>query len=313
MEQTIRRYRSDWDLAQCGQLEYGVYRSRWYRGLRAGMEWLRLSLAVSGPVLVRIYATDEEPDRSIDGLEPVLERSAPDLLLYGVRGLALCFTVEPGDALQSYELTFPGLSIDSRLPAVMQGDGTLRKLLGVYQSLYMDLNRKQAAFPDRLAPLASDPLPELPRWLGASSWMGLGLPEQRLLAAAAELNRLRGTPRALHTLAALVAGRDCEIIEEFQWDKEVQSVQEREDCARLYGQGQSGVTLLFPASVSYERLSRLKTVLDDFIPLGVPYCVVRMESGATLDVHSYLDSGAEITDPPPAELDGPEDRDMVLE
>ena len=313
MEQTIRRYRSDWDLAQCGQREYGVYRSRWYRGLRAGMEWLRLSLTVSEPVLVRIYATDEEPGCSIDGLEPVLERTASDLLLYGVRGLALCFTVEPGDALQSYELTFPGLSIDGFLPAVMQGDDALRKLLGVYQSLYMDLNRRHAAFPDRLAPLAPDPLPELPRWLGASAWMGLGLPEQRLLAAAAELNRLRGTPGALHTLAALVTGQDCELIEGFQWDKKIRSVQEREDCARLYGQGGAGVTLLFPADVPYERLSRLEAVLDDFIPLGVPYAVVRMEAGAALDGHSYLDGGAELADPPPAELDGLEDGDIVLE
>lgn len=313
MEQTIRRYRSDWDLAQCGQREYGAYRSRWYRGLHTGMEWLRLSLTVSGPVLVKVYATDEEPDCSTDALEPVLERTAADLLLYGVRGLALCFTVEPGDALQSYELTFPGLSIDSFLPAVMQGDDTLRKLLGVYQSLYMDLNRTLSAFPSRLAPLGSDPLPELPRWLGAASWMGLGLPEQRLLAAAAELNRLRGTPRALHTLAALVTGQDCEIIEGFQWDGEIQSVQEREDCARLYGRGRSGVTLLFPAGVPDVRLSRLKAVLSDFIPLGVPYSVVRVEGSATLDVHSYLDGGAELADPPPAELDGPEDGDIVLE
>lgn len=313
MEQTIRRYRSDWDLTRCGRREYGAYRSRWYRGLRPGMEWLRLSLAVSGPVLVKVYATDEEPGCSTDGLEPALERTASDLLLYGVRGLSLCFTVEPGDALQSYELTFPGLSIDSFLPAVMQGDDTLRRLLGVYQSLYMDLNRTLAAFPDRLAPLGSDPLPELPRWLGASSWMGLGLPEQRLLAAAAELNRLRGTPRALHMLAALVAGQDCEIIEEFQRDGTVQSVQEREDCARLYGQGRSGVTLLFPAGVPDVSLSRFKAVLSDFIPLGVPYSVVRMEDSAALDVHSYLDGGAELADPPPAELDGPWDGELILE
>ena len=264
MEQTIRRYRSDWDLAQCGQREYGVYRSRWYRGLHTGMEWLRLSLTVSGPVLVRIYAADEEPGCSIDGLEPVLERTASDLLLSGVRGLALCFTVEPGDALQSYELTFPGLSIDSFLPAVMQGDDALRKLLGVYQSLYMDLNRRHAAFPDRLAPLAPDPLPELPRWLGASAWMGLGLPERRLLAAAAELNRLRGTPGALHTLAALVTGQDCELIEGFQWDKKIRSVQEREDCARLYGQGGAGVTLLFPMCLMSvcRDLNRCWTILS---------------------------------------------------
>lgn len=38
MEQTIRRYRSDWDLTQCDQFENGIYRSRWYLGLRSCME-----------------------------------------------------------------------------------------------------------------------------------------------------------------------------------------------------------------------------------------------------------------------------------
>ena len=142
MEQTIRRYRSDRDLAQCGQLENGIYRSRWYPGLRPGMEWLRLTLAVSGQVLVRVYVADDPAPGSVYGMEPALERAAPDLLLYGVKGLSFSFTVEPGDALQSYELTFPGLSIDSALPSVMQGDDTLRKLLGIYQSLYMDVNRE---------------------------------------------------------------------------------------------------------------------------------------------------------------------------
>jgi len=311
MEQTIRRYRSDRELSRCGQTECGLYRSRWYRGLRPGMEWLRLSLTVSGPVLVKVYAADEEPPGPIAGAEPTLERAAADLLLYGVKGLFLCFTIEPGDALESYELTFPGLSIDSLLPSVMQGDDTLRKLLGVYQSLYMDLNRELAAFPERLDSLGVDALPELPRWLGASAWMGLGLPEKELLAAAVRLNRLRGTREGLRLLSELVTGQACGIAEPFQWDGSVQSAQEREDCARLYGR--SGVTLLFPAGTPAEKLSKLNAVLDDFIPLGVPYAAVRLEEGAALDGHSYLDGGARIMDPPPAILDGPDGGEVILE
>ena len=160
MEQTIRRYRSDWDLAQCGQFENGIYRSRWYPGLRPGMEWLRLSLAVSGPVYVRVYAADDPSPGSVYEMEPALGRAASDLLLYGVKGLSLCFTVEPGEALICYELTFPGLSVDSFLPSVMQEDDTLRKLLGIYQSLYMDVNRELFRFPERLSPQSPDPLPE---------------------------------------------------------------------------------------------------------------------------------------------------------
>ena len=65
MEQTIRRYRSDWDLTQCGQFENGIYRSRWYPGLRPGMEWLRLSLAASEPIYVRVYAADGPAPASV--------------------------------------------------------------------------------------------------------------------------------------------------------------------------------------------------------------------------------------------------------
>lgn len=61
------------------------------------------------------------------------------------------------------------------------------------------------------------------------------------------------------------------------------------------------------------KLSALKAILDDFIPLGVPYTAVRLEAGTTMDGHSYLDGGAEIADPPPAGLDGPEDGEWVLE
>lgn len=313
MEQTLRRYRSDWDLTQCGQFENGIYLSRWYPGLRAGMEWLRLSLEVSGQVFVRVYAADGPSPGPICGMEPALARTAADLLLYGVRGLSLCFTVEPGDALKSYELAFPGLSIDSMLPAVMQGDHTLRKLLGVFQSLYMDVNRELSAFPARLSPESPNPLPDLHRWLGASSWMGPGLPERELLAAAIELNRLRGTKKGLRLLSRLVTGQTCEIVEQFQWENQICPARERDSCKRLYGGEQPGVTLLFPAGTPAEKLSALKGVLEDFIPLGLPYTAVRLEDTATLDGHSYLDCGAETADPPPARLDGPWDSQWILE
>lgn len=311
MTQRIRRCRSDRSLSQCGQFEYGLYRSRWYRGLSPGMEWLRLSLSVSGPVLVKVYTADKLPSRGINELAPALERPAADLLLYGVTGQYLCFTAEPGSCLQSYELTFPGLSIDRLLPTVMQGDATLRKLLGVYQSLYMDLNRELAAFPDRLDPLR--PLQELPRWLGASSWPGTGRPEGALLAAAAELNCRRGTKQCLLRLAELITGQKCRMVEKFQWDRPDCSLPEQKDCARLYGGDASSVTLLFPSGTDPGKLSQLKAMIEDFIPLGVSCSLVRLEAGAVLDGHSYLDSGAQMLDPPAAQLDGPGQAELILE
>ncbi len=177
----------------------------------------------------------------------------------------------------------------------------------------MDVNRELSAFPERLSPESPNPLPDLHRWLGASSWMEPGLPERELLAAAIELNRLRGTKKGLRLLSRLVTGQTCEIVEQFQWENQIRPARERDSCKRLYGGGQPGVTLLFPAGTPAEKLSALKGVLEDFIPLGLPYTAVRLEDTATLDGHSYLDSGAETADPPPARLDGPWDSQWILE
>lgn len=98
--------------------------------------------------------------------------------------------------------------------------------------------------------------------------MGLGLPEREMLTAAAELNRLRGTKTGLQLRIRLVTGQPCEVVERFRWEDGIRSDGERGDCKRLYGGGQSGVTLLFPAATSSEELSALKSVLDDFIPLA---------------------------------------------
>lgn len=308
----LRRYRSHTDLAQCGRFEGGGYRSRWYRGLAPGMEWLRLSLDGARGACVRVYACDEPPRQWEERMPPSLERTAADLLLYGVRGLYLCFTVEPAQGLRGYELAFPGLSIDSLLPAAMQGDGTLRKLLGVYQSLYMDLNRELDAFPRRMDPRGADPLPQLPLWLGADGWVPEGAYNGGLLAAAPLLNRLRGTRRGLRLLVELLTGQGCRIVERFQWSVRTHPAGELDACARLYGRGGCQVTVLLPAGTPRADVERLEAVLDDFIPLGVPWRVARLEEGAVLDGHSYLDGGACITQPLSPRMDGPEG-ELVLE
>lgn len=313
MAQRIRRYRSDRDLSHCGTFEGGTYRSRWYRGLNEGMEWLRLSLEGAENPLVRVYAGDTAAAQPVDGLAPALERAAADILLYGVRGKYLCFTVEPAQGLRGYELTFPGLSIDSLLPAVMQGDATLRKLLGVYQSLYMDVSRELSGFPARLDPLGPDPLPELCHWLGAGPWMVGDLPRGELAASAVELNRLRGTKKGVRLLAKVTTGFECQVVEHFRLFSQARSAKELDGCAQLYGPSRSGVTLLFPPEAPPEKIARFQSVLDDFIPFGIQCSVVRLEEAALLDGHAYLDENARTADPPPAELDGPDGGELVLE
>lgn len=316
MAERFRRYRSDRDLRRCGVYDSaGGYRSQWYQGSGAGMEWLRLSLEGVQSPQVRVYAVDEPPEVWDGSLEPVLEAHAGDLLLYGVRGRFLCFTAAPAQGLAGYALSFPGRSIDAGLPDVMQGDDTLRRFLGVYQSAYMDLNQSCARFPGRLDPRAEDALPELKYWLGAARWMRdmPQLPE--LLAAAPMLNRLRGTRRGLDLLLEVVTGGRGELVEHFQWRERAagMSAKEREDCARLYGADRAGAALLLPEDTPPAALRFLTEVLEDFIPLGVACSVLPLQAGAPMDGHSYLDSNAELSEPPPPALDETDLDDLTLE
>lgn len=59
-------------------------------------------------------------------------------------------------------------------------------------------------------------------------------------------------------------------------------------------------------------MDRLESILDDFVPLGLPWNAVRLEEGAVLDGHCYLDGGACITQPLSPRMDGPEG-ELVLE
>ncbi len=308
MAQRLRRYRSDRELSRCGTFDGETFYSRWHQGLGGGMEWQRLSLAGAEGAVVRVWTSDCPGD---DPAEPVLIQSGTDLLLYGVRGRYLRFSVSPGEGLRGYELAFPGLSLDAVLPAAMRGEDGLRRFLGVFQSLCMDLTREYARFPRRLDPLGPEPLGSLCCWQGAD-WAA-GAPEgarEKLVAAASRLNRLRGTRRGLELLLELTAGGRGTVVEGFQWENLPLSAGERAECARLYG---TGVTLLLPKGLAKETVRFLEDVLPEFIPAGVSCAVRALEDGAAMDGLYFLDGNACLTEPPPPVLDESDLDDLILE
>ena len=314
MDPRLRRYRSDHDISRCGVYDgAGGFRSQWHQGLGRGMEWHRLSLEGSSAPQVRIYAADQLPDHWDGTASPVLERRAEDLSLYGVRGRFLCFTVFPAEGLTGYSLTFPGRSIAAGLPQVLRDDAVLRQFLAVYQSAYMDVNRAAARFPGRLDPRGPEALPELKLWLGAARWMRGAPWEAELLAEAPRLNRMRGTRRGLARLLEIVTGGAGRLVENAQWKRLPLSAAEREDCARLYGGGPAGVTLLLPADAAPAAARFLEDVLEDFIPLGVSWSILPLRGDAAMDGHCYLDVNAELRDPPPAVMDGSALDELILE
>ena len=301
MEEPLRHYRSSHDLNQCGVYEGQRFRSRWFLGLERGMEWLRLVL--EGPAAwVRVYACDTPPGEfgAVESA-PALERRAGDLLLYGVRGRYLAFTVEPADGLRGFTLSFPGRSIAQGLPFVLQGDEALRRLLAVYQSGYQDLNRRMRDFPQRLDPTHPEALPQLPRWIGARRWTRDAAAAKKLLPHAPLLARMRGTRRCLLLLSELVTGCTCRVVEAWQAGQDSRK-----------GTFGEGVTVLVPARASREDVQHLRALLPDFIPLGVPYTLIHLEDGAPMDGHSYLEENTVLSEQGASLLDGPDGGEVVL-
>lgn len=315
MEAGLRQVRSAADLTGCGRYEAGCYRSRWFQGLEPQMEWLRLKMEGEAPMRVRIYVSEERPEpfSGPEDREPVLERQSDDLLLYGVRGRYLCFTVEPGAALKSFRLEFPGHSIDEGLPTVLQQNDMLRTLLGVYQSRYMDLNRETAAFAGRMHPDSEQALPQLARWLGAGRWTQNPELARKILPQAHRLAQLRGTGKGLRLLSELVTGCPCRIVENWKLEQNARSVQEKRENRRLFGSDGEGVTILIPPQVPRDRMLEFQALLGDFMPLGVRYHVVYLSDDMPMDGHSYLDQNASLRGKIRCEMDGREPEEWILE
>lgn len=291
----LRCYRANRDLTRCGIVtKEGVFRSRWYRGLESGMEWLRLTFQADRDLRVRVYAADAPAGDVAPADEtPALQRMSRDLCLYGVRGQYLSFTAEPAGALESYALYFPGRSIAEGLPAILQTDPLLRRLLAVCQSGYLDLNQQIRRFPRRMNPQDPDALPGLAHWIGASRWAVDQAALEQILPEAVRLGQMRGTRQGLIQLARLVTGCDLRVLEQ---------------------PGKSpAVILLVPAQVKKADLNRLQNLLPDFIPMGLTYQLIRLEEGGLLDGYTYLDENVVLAgEPSAARLDGPGGNEVIL-
>lgn len=314
MDNRLRYYRSSCDLHQCGSMEQGRFRSRWYPGLSHGMQWLRLTLEGTARLHVRVYACDHPPEdfREVAD-QPVLERTATDLLLYEAKGQYLAFTVEPGEALRSFVLSFPGRSIAEGMPIILQGDDTLRALLAVCQSEYMDITTEIHAFPARLHPAHPDALQQLPRWIGAQKWMSDYSAAKKILPQAPLLARLRGTRRGLQLLATLVTDYPCRIMEAGSGAKTGRNVRKWDDCRYASARSDTAISILVPSCAARKDVQCLRMLLPDFIPVGVTYTLIHLEDSAPMDGHSYLDENASLTDPPACELDGARVDEVMLE
>lgn len=201
---------------------------------------------------------------------------------------------------------FPRATLLDYLPAVYREEETSRDFLERYMSLFGTLfdsiDEQIDGMPKHLDPdrVQGKQL----RWL--ASWLGLSCDEhwsddwvRRLIRAAPELYRYRGTRRGIETLIETLTGRKPMIVEPFQFKAMREQGGLKWLMDDLYGGDPFTFTLLLhqdQARTEKERVL-LRELVEDHKPAYTQVQIMWLQPWMYLDLHTYLGVNTMLAEP----------------
>lgn len=240
-----------------------------------------------------------------------------DILLYDLHGRYLYLVMEVvGEGVFS----MTGMRVDQQgdhfmntFPEIYREEGSFfHRYLSVFSSIYQDFQENMEDLP-KLLDLDCCPVQLLPvygKWLGLDT--GDDFLEERILRTlvkeAYELNRIKGTRKALERIAEIVLEKEVQILERNVMGSYILQ-EEQELMNRLYGCSVYDVTILVPDLLSEVKKNQLLFLLDQFRPIRSSLHVVCLKQNSVLDSYSYLDMNARI----PCQGEGSLDRERELD
>lgn len=311
--------------------------SRVFDGGEKELEWHRLTMNCEGHVpagRLTVY-TAEEMELSFDGekadagrlirdasvtfadklkrMEPYQQLVLPatlDVLLHGVKGRYLWFALELYPQEEPFELSdfvlyFPGTSWVEHLPEVYDqtdAGGFLDRYLGIFQSLYEDMDRRIAAVPELLDVDAADEefLLWMAEWLDFDEGHIWSKKQLRwLLKNAFRLSRMRGTRRAVEHFVRLYTG-EWPVLVEWKQYKEVPHDE------RLYRDDPYTLMVFVRAETlrSEKEKRTLIRIIEEVMPVYLTLDLVVLKPYLFLDNHTYIGLNSCIGQYRPGRLDG---------
>lgn len=289
------------------------------------MEWHRL--VINGeenrgiPYRVSVYSSDR--DIREEGGEPYFGSAAakmeamadclrlsavnePDILLHGVRGRYLWIALVvygPGRIFRDIRASFPGRSFLSLLPEVFQReDGKTRFLeryLGIFQSLYEDLNERIDRIADSYDTELADRrmLDWMASWLDlqeTSIWSDSQL--RTLLKKAMYFFAIRGTRTGISGLVELYTGEPPFLVESWQLKKYTSDRPYYDRISRLYPVNPSSFCILVREIVFQDQITRegLGQVLEMTKPVHTDGRLIILNPYLFLGGYSYLGINTEL-------------------
>jgi len=225
-----------------------------------------------------------------------------DMLLHSLKGRYLWIYISIFDKsdepfeMQMISLEFPQLSFVEYLPEIYRTNNEfLKRYLGVFQSIYLDMERQIDRLPMLLDPdiVSGRFLEYLAFWLGIDNEGSILDREQfrYVVKNAVELNRTKGTVRSIKEMVKIYTGEEPYIVEFFQLHKYVGNNEEREKVyKRMYMDNPYTFCVIikndeiFEKGRSIEELSRL---IEKVKPAHTIAKIVVLKKSIRLDMHSY--------------------------
>lgn len=235
-----------------------------------------------------------------------------DALFFDAKGRYMWLKVEwIGSERQTPQLNrlriyFPRETLLSYLPAVYQEEESSRGFLARYLSLFGTLfdsleeqiNNMSKQF-DRERVQGTQL-----RWLG--SWLGLESDEhwsdewvRRLIRAAPELYRYRGTRRGIEKLVEIVTGMLPIIVEPFQFKAMRENAELRWLTNRLYSENPHSFTVLLNQNLDLSDKERvlLRSLVEEHKPAFTEVKLIWLQPWMYLDLHTYLGINTVLAEP----------------
>lgn len=226
---------------------------------------------------------------------------ASDVLMYELTGRYLYAAIyiegEGEGYLSNLKIYNPGDTFMNVFPEIYrEWGGFFHRYLSVFSSVFNDFQDKIDNFGENLNPdKASVELLEVyAGWLGIDV-SGNFLDEdtlRKLVKAAPELNRCKGTKKCLEKICEIMLSEKAIIVEK--------KAAKDEDC---YGKNVFDVTILVRTYVDEKRKAQVSFVLKQFVPIRANLRIIYFAERSELDQYSYLDMNAKIFSSGEAALD----------
>lgn len=245
--------------------------------------------------------------------------SPTDLLLHELTGRYLWFRLEllplggQSPTVGQIKLRFPKETWLQYLPEVYQDDAAgssfTRRFLGIFQSLYTDLEEDIREVSRYFDPevVGGDYLDWLAAWLDVED--GYLWPEEtlrQLVRRGMELYRIRGSRRYVFEMVELYTGRKPWVIEHSQVEPFLIDAGRAALLRTLYGESPYLVTLILDGAAlgSSEAHKALLRIIDNAKPAWVEVNLVILKPYIFLDRYSYLGVNSTLDRYRPLHLDG---------